>query len=573
MNHDLEPASSKFKMETSTDRQIHHSQVLGTDHALSLTPQQLDDLASWADYTNFNEGDLHFEDQLGFNVQHQQHQSDDQPAHQGPQGENQSPFDPEHLESLDFYNFQNGQKQPSGSHSGQNHNPSFHRGSISNADSNSGVTEFLNDSHLQFQSPFVDMPYDSSSVFQSSKGDRLPQSYKPEVIFTPLISPAVTPLDSNRNKSLSAQGNGNFSPLTSPALEFQHPRSPVMRTKRSPNSMGSSSVSPPIPSHDEASLKTKKPKTPASTPLVGPSLSGRMAKQSPVIKARRGGYTPSLKRQSSSSFHGSSRSSSVISMMTPSSVSTQDTEVALPDAELMLPPPVPRKERQTTSPEEDERISSTSSETMRPATPAMLMSFTMQKLQQNQNSERNLQQTSQSQSPLKSHPHSNSHDNLNDPAYNGNVVFANPRRHSSTQSSPVILPSSSSMTTLTNVKSSTSVDDHPIEHTRSDSVHSNSGSRSYVEEKMPDKKVNHKLAEQGRRNRMNVAIQELEQLIPEPLRKTVVVPSKATTVELASRYIAHLQEQIRQMRGLENNDPSCLSSNSSISPLDYAENK
>lgn len=133
------------------------------------------------------------------------------------------------------------------------------------------------------------------------------------------------------------------------------------------------------------------------------------------------------------------------------------------------------------------------------------------------------------------------------------------------------------MTTLTNMNSANSMEEYAVEHSRNNSVHSNGVSREFYSEErqetMPDKKINHKLAEQGRRNRMNVAIQDLEQLIPETLRKTVIVPSKATTVELASRYIEHLHEQIRQMRGLDNNDSSCVSSTSSISPLDYAENK
>lgn len=50
----------------------------------------------------------------------------------------------------------------------------------------------------------------------------------------------------------------------------------------------------------------------------------------------------------------------------------------------------------------------------------------------------------------------------------------------------------------------------------------------------------HKMAEQGRRNRMNVAIAELSALIPQKYHDEVSIPSKATTVELASRYIREL---------------------------------
>lgn len=77
------------------------------------------------------------------------------------------------------------------------------------------------------------------------------------------------------------------------------------------------------------------------------------------------------------------------------------------------------------------------------------------------------------------------------------------------------------------------------------------------------KKNSHKLAEQGRRNRMNQAIIELGTLIPDELNSTVAIPSKATTVELASVYIKALQNEIKRLNEeLEN------LSNEDVSPLD-----
>ncbi|RKP30522.1 hypothetical protein METBISCDRAFT_27340 [Metschnikowia bicuspidata] len=66
--------------------------------------------------------------------------------------------------------------------------------------------------------------------------------------------------------------------------------------------------------------------------------------------------------------------------------------------------------------------------------------------------------------------------------------------------------------------------------------------------KMPTKKTSHKLAEKGRRNRMNQAIQELAQLIPPSLHERALIPSKATTVELASKYISMLLKEIEELR-------------------------
>lgn len=67
-------------------------------------------------------------------------------------------------------------------------------------------------------------------------------------------------------------------------------------------------------------------------------------------------------------------------------------------------------------------------------------------------------------------------------------------------------------------------------------------------EKPPTKKASHKLAEQGRRNRMNIAVQSLGLLIPQSYHDQVAVPSKATTVELASQYIGDLLEEIERMK-------------------------
>lgn len=58
------------------------------------------------------------------------------------------------------------------------------------------------------------------------------------------------------------------------------------------------------------------------------------------------------------------------------------------------------------------------------------------------------------------------------------------------------------------------------------------------------KKEIHKVAEQERRNRLNNALTELGSLIPEELKKTVSIPSKATTAELACVYIRQLQDAL-----------------------------
>lgn len=54
------------------------------------------------------------------------------------------------------------------------------------------------------------------------------------------------------------------------------------------------------------------------------------------------------------------------------------------------------------------------------------------------------------------------------------------------------------------------------------------------------KKEVHKVAEQGRRNRLNSALTDLSSLLPPELKESIPIPSKATTVELACTYIRQL---------------------------------
>ncbi|CCE94115.1 phosphate-sensing transcription factor PHO4 TDEL_0H02560 [Torulaspora delbrueckii] len=54
------------------------------------------------------------------------------------------------------------------------------------------------------------------------------------------------------------------------------------------------------------------------------------------------------------------------------------------------------------------------------------------------------------------------------------------------------------------------------------------------------KKEVHKVAEQGRRNRLNTALGDLNSLLPPELKESIPIPSKATTVELACEYIRRL---------------------------------
>lgn len=276
-------------------------------------------------------------------------------------------------------------------------------------------------------------PYLTAEVHSTHHED-----VKPD--FTPLMSPAVTP----RDTELIKKAGKAFSPLTSPALECQN-TSPVLRTRKASYGRKQS-----LDSNKRNSITT-------------PTLTGRVVKQSPHLQARRPNYSKSSK-----------------DFKLPESADNTET---------MPPPAIPDIKSQ-----------------MDPS--SKMMSFTFQKLESVQSN------GSQEASPEYTQYFSEQP--------RDDVVTNNARITSN--SPPVILQSSQ-----TRSATSTSANQSP--------------------QLLPgDKRMSHKLAEQGRRNRMNVAVQELEKMLPDNLVREVSVPSKATTVELACRYIQQLEEELARIK-------------------------
>ena len=88
-------------------------------------------------------------------------------------------------------------------------------------------------------------------------------------------------------------------------------------------------------------------------------------------------------------------------------------------------------------------------------------------------------------------------------------------------------------------------------------------------ENLSSKRTSHKIAEQGRRNRINTALKEIETLLPpnilasgkkersgsnehdspeKPLSAAAQSSSKASTVEMAATYIKQLESQLRETK-------------------------
>ncbi|KAI0464974.1 hypothetical protein LJB42_000190 [Komagataella kurtzmanii] len=277
--------------------------------------------------------------------------------------------------------------------------------------------------------------------------------------------------------------NDNFSPLTSPALASQNSR-------RKLSTESSSSVKVRIRRQSNSSYSGKS-KTPGSTPKLSSTSavsnsSNKVIKQSPAIKARR---NPGL----SNNLHRTLSSNNTFAL--PESAQTTSTTAT---AEL--------SNTLNIEANNSDEFTNTNS-----VTPSTLMSF--------------------------GHiPHHST----------SNVIFDG-LKHSS-----VVLPSSKNANGRNTTKSPNSIaKDGTDKGRKADSASPPTiptGTLTKRPSKSDDpKKVNHKLAEQGRRNRMNFAIQRLEDLIPGDYKEDTTVPSKATTVEMAVKYIKELQNQLEKL--------------------------
>lgn len=74
-----------------------------------------------------------------------------------------------------------------------------------------------------------------------------------------------------------------------------------------------------------------------------------------------------------------------------------------------------------------------------------------------------------------------------------------------------------------------------------------------LSENLTSKRTSHKIAEQGRRNRINTALQEIASLLPHGSEASAApgpqASSKASTVEAAIDYIKSLQTELRVAQG------------------------
>lgn len=292
-----------------------------------------------------------------------------------------------------------------------------------------------------------------------------PQHVRPDAVFTPLVSPAVTPHEQqvNLNTQLYAPVHADFEPLTSPALKAQGARD--VDRRRSLSTFGPDD-------HEGSSAKRR-------TPHLTPNLQAH-----PSAKTKR---SPSLRKVPQH----------LLDLLPDSSY---EQGINSSETTPMLPPQGKRMV-----------IDGTSSAST-PVGPGTLMGFTMNRLAEQQSS-------------------------------------------SSNGTSPLLLPqgklrkySNSSLRSDLHGSGRTSMKMESSLSETSPVLEAQNGEGYGGKRENATKKASHKLAEQGRRNRMNQAVHELSRLIPTGYHERVSIPSKATTVELAASYIRDLQKEMENMK-------------------------
>lgn len=298
-----------------------------------------------------------------------------------------------------------------------------------------------------------------------------PSGVRPDAVFTPLVSPAVTPMESqiNTNKNQNVSMQTTFEPLTLPALNAQQRERPADRRRP---------LLATFPEEYNGNGSSKR-----RTPHLTPNLAASKPKRSPSL--RKTPQNPVFEQLPDSSYEVSGENHAQSSENTP-----------------MLPP----NKRGTY---EGSSGGSTPYKSQSQPGPATLMGFTMNRLAEL----RSTNNLSPSLAPQNGH-----HEDL-----------------MSTRSSI------SGHRTLVKQETSLLEPSPAIEPQNGEE-----GTRR--REKGPGKKASHKIAEQGRRNRMNQAVHELAGLIPKNYHDEVSIPSKATTIELASKYIQTLLAELEELR-------------------------
>lgn len=356
--------------------------------------------------------------------------------------------------------------------------------------------------------------------------------------FTPLMSPAMTPLEHSRQYQQSMPdvglpGTAYFSPLSSPVIEQQQQQQQQTQQQQRRFRQRSAHQTPVLGPSSTASRVTK------IQPGSAPSGGGKRSLSSASMSSPRTG--PNGAGAGSGGGGGTSSSESI-----------SPPEI-VPD--ISMPPPPPQVKR-------DANSSNSRSQSTVPVTPSSLMNLAPAG---------NSRARSESSSSSTTVSEDKVNSALRATANASSSSRPSSRRSSSVASgssnasphirprppsiSPAIRPRLSPGTSPTIAPERVAIYPSSGKDDLSALLASKSNYQTIVEGKhsqlglqypeqlsaeLTSKRTSHKLAEQGRRNRINVALQELADLVA----PNAAVNSKANTVETAIKYIKRLQTEL-----------------------------
>jgi hypothetical protein len=353
-----------------------------------------------------------------------------------------------------------------------------------------------------------------------------------DIHYTPLLSPSV---ENSFDMRTSAPPD-----IAMPGSYFSPIPSPIIDARSGPSSASSSNR----PSPSSAPKRGGSAKT---TPVLAPSnvKGGRIVKNSPVIKAKRRSIAQSL------GVVGSTTAITGDDAVSPETLS-----------DIMIPPNMPPPQQPPISTvTRKESISSNSSvtsivEPSTPVTPAILMNLPANRVNPVANTEDRLQNAIRTTVNLTSRPARRASSAASSPL--STPIMPKPpiqrwgSRSSSVSASPVLKPKVYSPAMSPQTHPNMAADLSALLASKSnyqtiiEGTHNQLG-LSYPEHLsagLASKKTSHKLAEQGRRNRINSALSELAGLISPDAPPN----SKADTVESAILYIKDLQTELAETK-------------------------
>ncbi|KAK9369721.1 hypothetical protein V1509DRAFT_618908 [Lipomyces kononenkoae] len=418
----------------------------------------------------------------------------------------------------------------------------------------------------------------NSDAFRSPSGLIDPYTMRDEMMFTPLLSPAVTPLETMQKEY--GYPASYFSPLTSPALEAQ------------PYPFHNSTSPPGSDGNPRELTKIRRRGTGGYLP---PSAASSPAQAITRITKSDSAAQRSSKRRATAAF---SQSSNVGDVSSSESISPEPL-LTLPES-TMAPPPVPAFKN--VSGVRQETPSTQTQRRLAPVTPASLMNLNKERVSgaedilPTRDADAIIEGVARQHSAIASvtpAPTTEAGSSIGTTSANSSPALRPQQRVLARSASvgiednmPKLLPRaikpvrsrSGSVSMSPTIKPKISPNLKPLLpdglEAASALLASKSNYQNIVEGKhsqlglsypeqlsinLTSKRTSHKIAEQGRRNRINNALAELNQLLVDNINLPLSdeegekneLPqqcSKANTVELAIEYIKKLQARVGRLK-------------------------